>query len=196
MLNGLLGNLRQQITQHRPQQKLVWFGLALLVILLDQSTKYMASDALALYQSLEFLPYFNFTLLHNYGAAFSFLSDAGGWQRLFLSVIAAVVSLFLVVWLLCAAPTKKLEMMGLSLVLGGAIGNLWDRINLGYVVDFVDWFYVTESAECLPFFYAIAVNNSCHWPAFNIADASILLGATCLIIDMLLSAPADSNKNP
>jgi signal peptidase II len=170
---------------NEPKKKWLWFGLSLLIIVADQLTKSMATAALTYAKPAAFLPYFNFTLLHNYGAAFSFLSDAGGWQRIFLGVIAFIVSIFLVAWILCIKPEKKIEILGLSLVLGGAIGNLWDRVYLGYVVDFIDWFYMTENSDCLSFFYYIFSSQSCHWPAFNIADASIMLGAACLIIDML-----------
>ncbi|MGS2717985.1 signal peptidase II [Eionea flava] len=195
MLNVWLSKMVLQLNQQikAPQKKVVWFGMALFILCADQVTKVIASDHLALFQSVEFLPYFNFTLLHNYGAAFSFLSDAGGWQRIFLGAVAFVVSLFLVVWILCAEPTKKIEITGLSLVLGGAVGNLWDRIYLGYVVDFIDWFYVAESSECIAFFYPVAFTQTCHWPAFNIADAAIMLGAACLIVDMLFFAKPDKS---
>jgi len=132
-----------------------------------------------------FLPYFNFTLLYNEGAAFSFLNDAGGWQRWFFAVIAGAVSIALVVWILKLSTTKKWELTGLAFILGGALGNLYDRIVLGKVVDFVDWFY-PASESCLPLFYQrldVLDTMSCHWPAFNIADAAILAGAACLIID-------------
>jgi signal peptidase II len=163
-----------------------WFALSLLILILDQVTKYIAASTLIYAEPLSFLPYFNFTLLYNYGAAFSFLADEGGWQRVFFAVIAAVVSVFLVFWILCIKTEKKLELAGLSLVLGGAIGNLWDRIYLGYVVDFIDWFYISPGNDCLFFFYSIFSTQSCHWPAFNIADSAIMLGVAVLIIDMLL----------
>lgn len=175
----------------QPQQKCVWLSLSLLVIVLDQITKWWASSHLMYAESVTFLPYFNFTLLHNFGAAFSFLSNEGGWQRYFFSGIAFVVSLFLFFWIVRIDLQKtgqtKIEVAGLALVLGGAIGNLWDRIQLGYVVDFIDWFYVSPSNECFPFFYSIFSTQTCHWPAFNIADSAILLGAACLIVDMFVS---------
>ncbi|ODS24883.1 signal peptidase II [Candidatus Endobugula sertula] len=179
--------LTEKLHLQSPSQKIVWFVLALLVVLLDQATKYWANTVLVYAEPVTFLPYFNFTLLYNEGAAFSLLADAGGWQRIVFTGIALLVSIFLVFWILCLHPDKKVETMGLSLVLGGAIGNLWDRIYLGYVVDFIDWFYVTQSNECLPFFYSIFSTQSCHWPAFNIADSAILLGAVCLMIDMLMN---------
>ena len=181
--------LKNQLTINQPKKKIFWFGLAVIIIIADQLTKSMATAALTYAEPVVFLPYFNFTLLHNYGAAFSFLSDAGGWQRIFLGVVAFAVSVFLIVWILCIKLERKAEILGLSLVLGGAIGNLWDRIYLGYVVDFIDWFYVTASSDCLPFFYFIFSSQSCHWPAFNIADAAIMLGAACLVVDMLFVEP-------
>ena len=174
-----------QFRLESPAYKLRWFLLALLVVLLDQGTKYWASSSLVYAEPQVFLPYFNFTLLHNYGAAFSFLSEAGGWQRIFLALVALLISVFLIIWILRVKKDRVVEIAGLSLVLGGAIGNVWDRIVLGYVVDFVDWFYITSSGDCLPFFYYIFSSQSCHWPAFNIADAAILLGAALLIVDML-----------
>lgn len=181
--------LKNKLTINQPKKKILWFGVALFIIIADQLTKTMATAALINAEPVAFSPYFNFTLLHNYGAAFSFLSDAGGWQRVFLGVVAFVVSVFLVIWILSIKAEKKIEILGLSLVLGGAIGNLWDRIFLGYVVDFIDWFYITAGSDCLPFFYFIFSSQSCHWPAFNIADAAIMLGAACLIIDMLFVEP-------
>jgi signal peptidase II len=157
------------------------------VLVVDQVTKVWASSSLALYESVAFSSYFNFTLLHNYGAAFSFLADQSGWQRIFFAVIAFAVSVVLIVWMLRIEAIKKIEMAGLALVLGGALGNLWDRIYLGYVVDFVDWFYYSVGNDCLPFFYSVISTQSCHWPAFNIADSSIMLGAGLLILDMFLS---------
>lgn len=165
------------------RHKIWFFCLAVSLLLLDQLTKNLAVDILKVqYQVKEFLPYFNFTLLYNKGAAFSFLSDAGGWQRWFFGITAFVVSIILVIWILRLDRNKTLELLGLSCILGGAIGNLWDRIILSYVVDFIDWYYPAES--CLPFFYYRADLGSCHWPAFNIADASIFVGVVLLLIDM------------
>jgi signal peptidase II len=182
MLNLML---KGKLQIESPTKKLAWFLLALLILLLDQGSKYWASLTLTYAEPVTFLPYFNFTLLHNYGAAFSFLADAGGWQRILLSVIALLVSIFLIGWILCIKIDRKIEITGLSFILGGALGNLWDRIDLGYVVDFIDWYYISPSNDCLPFFYSIFSTQSCHWPAFNIADSAILFGATLLIIDML-----------
>ena len=168
-----------QVKSKRP-----WLLLAALLLLLDQLTKHWAVATLTLYEPQAFLTFFNFTLLHNYGAAFSFLSDAGGWQRWFLGVIAFLVSILLVIWILRLESDQKLELAGLSFILGGATGNLWDRISLGYVVDFIDWYY-PASESCFHFFYFRPEWQSCHWPAFNLADSSIFIGASLLILDML-----------
>ncbi|MFT6388352.1 MAG: signal peptidase II [Cellvibrionaceae bacterium] len=166
------------------KQKSLWLCLALVVFIFDQVTKNWAASVLAYSDPQSFLPFFNFTLLHNYGAAFSFLSDAGGWQRWFFGIVAFAVSILLIVWICKLERSKKIELAGLSLVLGGALGNLYDRIVLGYVIDFVDWFY-SSAESCLPFFYGRPELQTCHWPAFNIADSSILLGVSLLIVDML-----------
>lgn len=143
-----------------------WFGLAALVIIIDQITKYAASSMLLMHEPVAILPFFNFTLMHNPGAAFSFLADQGGWQRWFFAVLALVVSVVLAVWLRRLQAHEKWLALALSLVLGGAVGNLIDRIYHGYVVDFIDVYY-----------------NAWHWPAFNIADSAITVGAVMLVID-------------
>ena len=147
-----------------------WYLLSLLVILLDQWTKNLAVTGLDYGQPVAVLPVFNLTLQYNYGAAFSFLSDAGGWQRWLFTGIAVVVSAVLAVWLYRLQPTQKLLAAGLALILGGALGNLYDRVVLGYVVDFISVHY-----------------QGWYFPAFNIADSAITLGAGLLILDMLLN---------
>jgi len=177
----------------RIKQKAGWFLIPLVVFLLDQITKNMAVANLTHTVPSSFLPYFNFTLLYNEGAAFSFLDDAGGWQRWFFTIIATVVSIVIAVWMTKLPNSKKWELTGLALILGGAIGNLYDRVLLGKVVDFVDWFY-PAAESCLPFFYRrtdVLDTLSCHWPAFNIADAAILAGAACLIIDAFFIKESD-----
>ena len=121
---------------------------------------------MALTEKGDQLPFFNFTLMHNTGAAFSFLADQGGWQRWFFAVLALGVSLVLAVWLSRLKAHETWLALALSLVLGGAIGNLIDRVYYGYVIDFIDVYY-----------------NASHWPAFNIADSAISVGAVMLIID-------------
>ena len=150
-----------------PRQAWRWYILALVVIVLDQISKHWVSAALTYGEPVVFTPFFNFTLLHNPGAAFSFLSDAGGWQRWFFTVVAAVVSVVLVIWL-ARVSEKRYEALALALILGGAIGNLYDRVVLGYVVDFIVVHY-----------------QDYYWPAFNIADSAITVGAALLILDML-----------
>jgi len=166
---------------------LKWLWLSVLVIVLDQGTKYLASQLLALYQSVEFIPLLKFTLLHNKGAAFSFLSSAGGWQRWLFTLLALVVSAIIVAWLRRVSAQEKWQAMGLALILGGALGNVIDRIMYGYVVDFLDFYYQAE--QCLPLFYQVHTPVAeCHWPAFNIADSAITVGVVVLIIDNIHSS--------
>lgn len=156
--------------------------LPLCIVVADQFTKYYMSDLLVLCSSLycesiEILPVFKFVLLHNEGAAFSFLNDAGGWQRWFLVAISFGVSIFVAAWLYKIRQSEKVLGLGLAFVLGGAIGNLIDRVNQGYVVDFivVHW-------------------EQHHFPAFNIADSTIFIGACLLILDAVLKAKEESGK--
>jgi len=145
---------------------LKWLWLSALIIVLDQLTKVVMSNWLDLYQTVAVMPYFNFTLAHNSGAAFSFLAGAGGWQRWFFIVLAVTVSTALVIWLSRLKAQEKVEAVAITLIIGGAIGNVLDRFLYGYVIDFID-VYV----------------GSYHWPAFNIADAAICIGAVLLILD-------------
>lgn len=156
-------------TSERAGLPWLWWGLALLVILLDQVTKHMAQAWLELYDKHTVTSFFYLTLRYNEGAAFSFLHDAGGWQRWMFAFIAGAVSVVLTVWIarVHRLPGKTLETLALSLILGGAIGNLYDRVMLGHVVDFVVWHYGER-----------------EWPAFNIADAAICAGAALLFVDM------------
>jgi signal peptidase II len=165
---------------------LKWLWLAAAVIVLDQGSKYLASQLLALHESVEFIPLLQFTLLHNKGAAFSFLSSATGWQRWLFTILALVVSVIIVAWLRRLSAQEKWQAAGLALILGGALGNVIDRINHGYVVDFLDFYYAAE--QCLPLFYKVHGSIAeCHWPAFNIADSAISIGVVVLIIDGLRS---------
>ncbi|OUD13107.1 signal peptidase II [Thioflexithrix psekupsensis] len=145
-----------------------WLWISFIVLLLDQATKWWASSALELYQPVPVLPYLNFTLLHNPGAAFSFLADAGGWQRWFFTGLAVVISAVIVMWLARLSPQQRMLGIALALVLGGAVGNVIDRFIYGYVIDFIDVYYQTW-----------------HWPAFNIADSAITIGAVLLLIDVV-----------
>jgi len=143
---------------------LKWLWLSLLVIVLDQISKIWVSSSLSLYEAIPVTPFFNITLAHNTGAAFSFLADAGGWQRWFFTAIAAVVSVVIIVWLKRLPADERLQASALALVLGGAIGNVVDRLMHGHVVDFLDFYY-----------------GDYHWPAFNVADSAICVGAVLLI---------------
>ena len=153
--------------------KSVWsiagYLLAVVVVLLDQYTKGLASENLTYGRPVEVFSWFHLTLLHNTGAAFSFLGDAGGWQRYFFSAIAIVISLVLVVWLYRLGSEQRLLALSLGLILGGAIGNLWDRLVLGYVVDFISVHY-----------------GGSYFPAFNVADSAISVGAVCMLLDSFL----------
>lgn len=166
---------------------LKWLWLTVLVILVDQASKQAAIQLLAHSGQYSFLPYFNFSLAFNKGAAFSFLSNAGGWQRWFFTTLSIGVSIFIFLWLKKLTPKEKLLAASLALILGGAIGNIIDRSIYGHVIDFIDWYY--PSNECLPFFYLLNQSN-CHWPTFNIADSSIFLGAVLMIIQAIF------NKEP
>ena len=143
---------------------LKWLWLSLIVIILDQLTKGIASANLTMFDPVPVMPMFNFTLMHNEGAAFSFLSDAGGWQRWFFTILATVISIVIVVWIKKLEAHEKWTAFSLAFILGGAVGNLIDRVRLGYVVDFIDVYYGTA-----------------HWPAFNIADSAITVGAIVMI---------------
>jgi signal peptidase II len=145
---------------------LKWLNLSALVIIFDQLSKWLMSTWLSLHETVAVLPFFNFTLAHNRGAAFSFLSSAGGWQRWFFVFLALGVSAVLIVWLKKLNQQARLEAASLASILGGAIGNVIDRLYHGYVIDFIDIFY-----------------GSYHWPAFNIADSAICIGAVLLIFD-------------
>jgi len=145
---------------------LKWLGLSLLIIVLDQASKLWVVANFDLYESIALLPGVNFTYVHNTGAAFSFLSSAGGWQRWFFVGIALVATVVLLVWLWKLKTSERWMAATLSLILGGAIGNLYDRIVYAYVIDFIDVYY-----------------ESHHWPVFNIADSAISIGVVMMLID-------------
>jgi signal peptidase II len=155
--------------------------LSLLIIILDQLTKFYAVQELILYQPLPVFPGFNLTLMHNTGAAFSFLSQAGGWQRYFFIGLGLIVGITIVMWMYKLPSSKRWLFFALAFVLGGVLGNVWDRITLGYVIDFID-----VSLNFLPW----RIFNP--WPAFNIADSAIFIGAIMLIIDAIW---LDDNEN-
>jgi signal peptidase II len=152
-----------------------WYLLAAIVFLLDQWSKTAVVASLDYNSPVAFTSFFNFTLLHNPGAAFSFLSDASGWQRWFFTVIAAVFSVVIVVWLARLPKARWIEAMALGFILGGALGNLYDRVVLGHVVDFIVVHYQDN-----------------YFPAFNLADSAICFGAFWLIVDMLFNAKKET----
>lgn len=147
---------------------LPWFLVAAAVVVLDRLTKWAMLDWLRPGEVVEVMPFFNFVLVYNRGAAFSFLAGAPGWQTPFFVAVAVIASA-VVSWLLWRHPARRLLCAGLALILGGALGNLWDRLQWGAVADFLD-------------FHAFGW----HWPAFNVADSAITVGAVILIVEGFL----------
>jgi signal peptidase II len=145
---------------------LKWLWISVITLLLDQFSKLAVDSNMDLFDSIPLLPFFNLTYVHNTGAAFSLLSNAGGWQRWLFSGLAIVMSSVIYVWIRRLKPGETLMAIALSLVLGGAIGNLVDRIAFGYVIDFLDVYY-----------------RNWHWPAFNIADSAICIGVALMVLD-------------
>lgn len=148
------------------QRMIKWVWLSVVVIIADLVTKYFASANLEYATPVPIFPSFNLTLLHNTGAAFSFLASESGWQRWFFTILAVVVSACLIRWLYTLRNDRWLA-ISIALVLGGAIGNLYDRVTLGYVVDFLHFYW-----------------RDYHFPAFNIADSAITVGAGLMILDI------------
>ncbi|WP_350296000.1 signal peptidase II [Limnohabitans sp. Rim8] len=146
----------------------LWLGLALLILLADQFTKIWIIGTYQLGDSLPLSSFFNLVRVHNSGAAFSFLAQAGGWQRWFFTGLGSVAAL-LMIWMLTQHAGQRLFGFAIACVLGGAVGNVIDRVLYGYVVDFLDFHYA-----------------GIHFPAFNVADSAITLGAVCLILDEVL----------
>ncbi len=159
-----------------------WLWLSALTIVLDQLTKYIAEAELLLHRAVAVFPGFNFTLMYNKGAAFSFLSEAGGWQRIFFVALSTIISIFLLFWLRQITRDEQqkdnqLLQVAIAFILGGAIGNLIDRAMTGEVVDFIQVYYSTY-----------------YFPAFNIADSAITLGAGLLILDMIMESKRNKNS--
>jgi signal peptidase II len=151
-----------------PRKLAPWLGLAALVVLVDQAAKLAVERVFDYGDVRPVTSFFNLVLTYNKGAAFSFLAGASGWQKHFLAAIAIVASLF-IVFLLARHGTQRLFSLALALILGGAIGNLIDRLAYGHVIDFLDLHW-----------------RGWHWPAFNVADSAIVGGAALLILDELL----------
>jgi signal peptidase II len=157
-----------------PQLK--WLWISLLVVVFDQTTKQVAELLLPRHQAVNVIPYFDWYLTYNKGAAFSFLADAGGWQRWMFTLIAIVISGIIVQWMYKLPREETMTAVSLSLILGGAIGNLIDRVYLGHVIDYIQvWL------------------GSYPWPAFNIADAAIFVGAAMLILSSFTTFGKTSN---
>ena len=151
-------------------KKWYWFVLSILIVVLDQASKYWAGASLSPYRPLAIFPMLNFTLAYNTGAAFSFLNGAGDWHRWFFAGFSLLMSTVLIVWLYRTPSQDRLVSAGISLILGGAVGNLIDRAFYGYVVDFIDVYYQHH-----------------HFATFNIADSAICVGAAFFILDVLLN---------
>jgi signal peptidase II len=145
---------------------LKWLWVSALALVLDQVSKMAVDSSMKLYESIAIMPFFNLTYVHNTGAAFSFLAHAGGWQRWLFAGLALVISIAIGVWLSRLKQNEVLLAVALSLVLGGAVGNLIDRVLYGYVIDFLDVYY-----------------KSWHWPAFNIADSAICAGVFLMLLE-------------
>ena len=146
-----------------------WLWLSLLVILLDQGSKQIVEATLQLGEVQVLLPFFNLTLAYNPGAAFSFLSDQGGWQRWFFIALAFVVTTVMLVWLSRLKAEERWTALALALIVGGALGNVIDRILFGHVIDFIQLHYA-----------------GFYWPAFNVADSSIFVGVAIMLLDALV----------
>lgn len=156
--------VREKSVAGSDRSGLAWLPLSLLVIVLDQWTKSIATASLEYADAIAVLPGFNWMLVHNQGGAFSFLSDHAGWQRWFFLATSSAITVALLVWLKRSPARLWILCLPLALLVGGALGNLIDRARLGYVVDFIDVYY-----------------GSSHWPAFNLADSAITLGIILLI---------------
>lgn len=150
------------------KSNLHWLWLSALIIILDQISKLLALHFITFNQLIVITPFFNLVLAHNPGAAFSFLAQQGGWQGWLFGIIAILVSIFLIRWLYKLPGKQTWLAVAIALIIGGALGNLGDRIIHGYVIDFLD-FHI----------------SNWHWPAFNLADSAISIGAVMLVIDML-----------
>ena len=144
-----------------------WLWVAVVVLIVDQCTKLLADAMLAMHQSVELLPFLALRKAYNTGAAFSFLGDASGWQRWFFIILALVVIVILLAWLRRLPPGDTRLRLALVLILGGAAGNVIDRVVYGHVIDFIDVFY-----------------GSWHYPTFNVADSAIFIGAFLLLLDV------------
>ncbi len=155
-----------------------WLWLTLLCLTIDQVSKQWVVSSFDLYESVDILPIFSFTYVHNLGAAFSFLADQGGWQRWFFTAIAAIASIVFTVWLAKTPKSQKLLSIAIALMLSGSLGNLIDRVLFGYVIDFLDFHW-----------------SEYDFPVFNIADSMIFIGAGLMILDSFLDERQKSGQS-
>ena len=175
---GLANNKCEEARQSRAPYAWLWLLVSGTVVWADMVTKQWASEVLTLYRPHELNSWLSMTLAHNYGAAFSFLSDAGGWQRWLFTALSATVSVVLIIWVLRLPRREWCVGLALGLVIGGALGNLSDRVQLGYVIDFIDVHY-----------------RNWHWPAFNVADSAITCGVALLLLDAVRQALPGKTKD-
>lgn len=163
----------------------LWMLVAAAVIGLDQITKHLAVAMLPAQSPTSILPFLNFDLAYNTGAAFSFLADGAGWQRWFFVLLALGVSAMIIHWLRRLGPEERWNAVAMALILGGALGNAIDRVFFGHVIDFIDVYY--RAGSCMPLFAPLPVGDGfqCHWPAFNLADSAISVGAVMIVLDAL-----------
>jgi signal peptidase II len=168
------------------------FVISILILVSDQASKILIQQILAEGQSSPLIPFVNLYLAHNQGAAFSFLASAGGWQRWFLAALAFVISIIISIWIYRLPAHEKLTGVSLALILGGALGNLVDRVFYGYVIDFIDFHYSTDG-NCLILFNKWFDQN-CHYATFNIADSAISVGVTVLVLSSLYTMYRDFRK--
>lgn len=163
---------RKRASGNKQYSMWLWLSLAAFWLVFDQFTKYLIVANYPLHHSVYVTSFFNMVYVRNYGAAFSFLAGAGGWQRWFFTIVGFAASGF-IVWLLKKHPTQKLFCFGLACILGGALGNVLDRLQHGFVVDMLDFHWT----------FLQGLFHGGHFPAFNVADVAINIGAACLIID-------------
>ena len=179
MLNkNTTGLIHDEHSEGKKRSLMLWWLVALVIFALDMITKQLADHLLQYANPVYVLPVLDFTLLYNKGAAFSFLADQAGWQRWFFSIISFSVSVMLIFWIKSLPRTAVWLPLALALVLGGAIGNLVDRVLFGYVIDFISVHW-----------------DNAYFPAFNIADSAISIGAVMLIIDVIREGRQSSEQN-
>jgi signal peptidase II len=166
----------EAIAQPNNSMLMKWLSASVLVILLDQAVKFWISSHFYYLESYPVTGFFNLVLWHNTGASFGMLNNAGGWQRWLFSAIAALASVW-IIWLMRKHQQQKLFCIGLVFILGGALGNLIDRLLFGYVVDFLDFHW-----------------NESHFAAFNVADSAINIGAAILLWDSFRKKPEKENE--